>query len=273
MFDEPDAHIHIGKQKKLRELIDTENRFSLVTTHSPVFLEMLYNDNNICYMNEGKVLNTDKLKQINTLSDGEINYFEGAFILSSKKTLVTEGKYDGKYLKKAIEVFSKTDKKYLRLNEIAIIQAGGASNAVALYEETLQSLLPQIEKLVFLFDYDKGGFDDGWNKIDKIKGSDGKILPLFYQHNYTSFNTTKPNLSDTILVEDLFSEKSYSKVAAKVHVATHKEFRNIQWDNGIKGTANAIKYYIEKNYLSFEDEWYDGFKPVLDKLMEVFDLN
>jgi AAA15 family ATPase/GTPase len=273
LFDEPDAHIHIGKQRKLRELIDTNNRYSLVTTHSPVFLDMLYNDCNIRYMNEGKALNTEKLKQINTLSGGEINYFEGAFILSSKKILITEGKYDGKYLKKAVEVFSKVNRNYLRLNDVAIIQAGGASNAIEMYEETIKSLLPQIEKLVFLFDYDKGGFQDGWDKINRIKGSDGKIVPLFYQHNYSTLNTTKPGLADTVLVEDMFSEVSYASVVAKVHVNKHKEFRNIQWDNGIKGTANAIKNYIEKNYSSFDDVWYDGFQPVLDKLIDVFDLN
>lgn len=274
LFDEPDAHIHIGKQRKLRELIDTDNRYSLVTTHSPVFLDMLYNDCNIRYMDNGKALNTNKLKQINTLSEGEINYFEGAFILSSKKILVTEGKYDGKYLKKAIEVFSKKDRSYLRLNEIAVIQAGGASNSVEMFDETLKPVLANIEKLVFLYDYDKGGFDDGWKKIDAQKGSDGKIIPLFYQHDYKTFFTTKPNedKSNTVLVEDLFSEESYLKIVEIVTKGkTHKDFRCIRFEEG-KSTSEAIKRYIEKNYSSFRDEWFVLFKPVLDELLDVFDL-
>ena len=273
LFDEPDAHIHIGKQRKLRNLIDTANRYSIVTTHSPVFLDILYNDDNIRYMDNGKVLNVDKLKHISTLSDGEINYFEGAFILSSKKILITEGKYDGKYLKKAIEVFSKKFPKYLKLNEIAIIQAGGASNSIELFNETLKQVLPNIEKLVFLYDYDKGGFDDGWKKIDAIKGADGKIIPLFYQIDYNMSYTTKPNedKSNTVLVEDLFSEESYKKVVEIVQRGkTHKDFRCIKFAEG-KSTSEAIKRYIEKNYQSFENEWFEHFQPVLEKLLDVFE--
>lgn len=287
LFDEPDAHIHIGKQRKLRELIDTENRYSLVTTHSPVFLDMLYNDCNIRYMDNGKALNTDKLKQINKLSEGEINYFEGAFILSSKKILVTEGKYDGKYLKKAIEVFSKVDRIYLQLNEIAIIQAGGVSNAIELYDETLKSFLPNVEKLVFLFDYDDAGWKSGWKKIDAIRKIESKVLPMFYQDDYSS--TLYPTSDDEVkkqndskeikiknensfMVEDLFSEDSYQSITNIVlNSKTHKDFRSIKYEEG-KSTAEAIKRYIEKNFSSFDDQCFEHFKPVLDELLRVFKL-
>ena len=40
-----------------------------------------------------------------------------------------------------------------------------------------------------------------------------------------------------------------------------------------KGTTDAIKYYIQDNYASFEKEWLQNFKPVLDKLLDVFDFN
>lgn len=285
LFDEPDAHIHIGKQRKLRELIDTDNRYSLVTTHSPVFMDMLYNDCNIRYMDNGKALNTDKLKQINTLSEGEINYFEGAFILSSKKILVTEGKYDGKYLKKAIEVFSKVNRNYLRLNEIAIIQAGGASNAIELFHETLESLLPNIEKLVFLFDYDDSGWKSGWKKIDAIRNNEPKVYPMFYQDNYSStmyptsedevnnLNGSKNiKIGNSFMVEDLFSEESYQTITNIILKSkTHKDFRSIKYEEG-KSTAEAIKRYIEINFSSFKSQYFERYKPVLDELLRVFEL-
>ena len=66
-------------------------------------------------MNEGKLEDPEPLKHLSELTDNEVDYFEGAFILSSKKILVVEGKYDDKYLKKAIAVFSEKNRP-VRLN-------------------------------------------------------------------------------------------------------------------------------------------------------------
>lgn len=244
-----------------------------MTTHSPMFLNKRwdgYIDNNIFYMREGRIENSDPLKHLSELSNNELDFFEGSFILSSKKILVVEGKYDDKYLAKAISVFSKKDSKYSLLNDVAIYSANSASGAEVIYNQIFKPCISKIEKLVFIFDYDKGGFQDGWDKVNQIKDAGEKVVPLFYQHDYKTLYTTEPKLSDTVMVEDFFSKDSYTSVVAKVHVDTHKAFRLIQWDNGIKGTANAIKNYIEKHYESFEDNWYDGFKPVLDKLLDVF---
>ena len=285
LFDEPDAHIHIGKQKKLRELIDTTNRYSLVTTHSPVFLDLLYNDCNIRYMDYGKAENIDKLKQINALSEGGINYFEGAFILSSKKILVVEGKYDDRYLKKAINVFANIDEKYKKLNNITIFSANSAGAAEVLYNQILRPCMSKIEKVVFLFDYDDGGWKDGWKKIETIHTENSKVCPMFYQDDYysASYPTLESDIEkangskcikneNSFMVEDLFSEDSYYKfILPVISARKHKDFRKLAY--GKKGTAGAIKEYIEKNYNDFDDNCYDGFKPVLDKLMDVFDLN
>lgn len=277
LFDEPDAHIHIANQIKLKELINNNNRYSLVTTHSPVFLDLVSDDKNVRYMNNGHIELTDKLKQIQSLSGGTINYFEGAFILSAKNILVTEGKYDGKYLKKAADVLSKKDEKYRKLNfgkDISVIQVGGASNAVELYSDVLKPLLSQIDKLVFLFDYDDA-VKSGWKKIYDNKDVNGKVIPMFYQHDYsiTLDTTQNPKVSDRILVEDLFSEESYTPIVQIITgCKSHKDFRNITLPNGQKRTADAIKEYIENNYQKFKDSWFDGFKPLLDKLLELYGL-
>lgn len=80
----------------------------------------------------------------------------------------------------------------------------------------------------------------------------------------------------------LRSNLSYSPLAALelyVNVKNHKEFRNITWNDVIKSnkrpksTPEAIKCYIEDNYYSFEKEWLQKFKPILNKLLDVFDLN
>lgn len=285
LFDEPDAHIHISRQKDLKQLFRDYNRYSIVTTHSPVFLDIMYDDNNIRFMSDGKALDTTKLKQINKLTDGTINYFEGAFILSSKRILVVEGKYDDRYLKKAIDVFSKSNNKYKKLNEIAVFSANGASEAEIIYKQAFEHCIDRIEKIVFLFDYDDGGWKDGWKKIKAIHDVNSKVIPLFYQDNYsstaypTSDNDVKIVNGDkcikkenSFLVEDLFSENSYSDLIFPVISARkHKDFRKLTF--GKNGTAGAIKEHIQKEFNDFNDSWYIGFQPVLDKLMEVFDLN
>lgn len=136
--------------------------------------------------------------------------------------------------------------------------------------------------MTFLFDYDKAGFE-GAEKVKESMGKKGDTKPktIFYQDDYSSGKTRKPNDKDSesYLVEDLFDSNSYLAVTNKVNVKNHKEFRNITWNDVIKSnkrpksTPEAIKCYIEDNYYSFEKEWLQKFKPILNKLLDVFDLN
>ena len=283
LFDEPDSHIHVGRKEELARLFDTENRYSVVTTHSPVLLKKI-DDESIRVLKSGHIESMEKLQQINVLSGGEINYIDGTFILNSKKILVVEGKFDDKYLKKAIGVFAKKDAKYNKLYDITIFSANSASAAETVYNQILEPCINNIEQLVFLFDYDDGGWKDGWVKIRAIHDKNSKIIPLFYQDSYSStlyptsdIDVENANGSKCIknensfIVEDLFSEDSYTLLISPVISARkHKDFRKLPF--GKKGTAGAIKEHIEKNYNTFKDEWYEGFKPVLDKLIEVFNL-
>ena len=75
------------------------------------------------------------------------------------------------------------------------------------------------------------------------------------------------------MVEDFFSTESYTDVVAKEAIdkkQSHKDFRIFKTN-----IASSIKTHIERNYNLeiFKDEWYDGFEPVLVKLLEVFELN
>lgn len=288
-LDEPDAHTHIARKKDLLRLIFEFDGQTVMTTHSPMFLNKRwdgFNENNIYYMHDGKIENTEPLKHLSDLTNNEIDYFEGAFILSSKKILVVEGKYDDRYLRKAIDIFSKTDEKYKRLNEVAMFSSNGSSEVEVIYKQAFEQCIDRIEKLVFLFDYDNGGWKDGWKKIKGISASLPQIIPIFYQDDYSSANyptidedvkmannnDEEIKLKNTFMVEDLFSADAYNSIIEPVISArSHKEFRSLPYRK--KGTAGAIKDYIEKNYNRLDDICYNGFKPVLDKLLEVFDLN
>lgn len=286
LLDEPDAHTHIAMKKDLLKLISEFEGQTIMTTHSPMFLNKRwdgFDENNIFYMHDGKIENTEPLKHLAELTDNEIDYFEGSFILSSKKILVVEGKYDDKYLKKAINIFARRDAKYNRLNDVTIFSANSAGSAEVIYNQILSDCIDRIEKLVFLFDYDDGGWKEGWKKIEKIPNRGTKIIPMFYQDSYNSVNypTTDEDVSKanggsktiksdkSYMVEDLFSENAYAQIVEPVITArNHKDFRNLPY--GKKGTAGRIKEYIEDNYDKFSDESYDGFKAVLDELLNVF---
>ena len=284
LLDEPDAHTHIAMKKDLLKLISEFEGQTIMTTHSPMFLNKRwdgFDENNIFYLHDGKIEDTEPLKHLAELTDNEIDYFEGSFILSSKYILVVEGKYDDKYLRKAISIFEKSDSNYSKLNDVAIISANSASSAEVIYNQILSKCIAKIEKIVFLFDYDDGGWKDGWKKIDAISGRGLKIIPMFYQDSYPSVNyptsdalisaanggqkTIKPD--KTYMVEDIFSESAYlSVITPVINSRKYKDFRN----NSIGKKGTAIKDYIEKNYNTFPDTAFDGFKTVLDELMNVF---
>lgn len=286
LLDEPDAHTHIAMKKDLLKLISEFEGQTIMTTHSPMFLNKRwdgYKEENIFYMHDGKIEDIEPLKHLAELTDNSIDYFEGAFILSSKKILVTEGPYDILYIKHAIDKFADENPKYLRIKEqVAFLHAGGSSNAADLYEQTLYPASEHYDNLTFLFDYDKAGFE-GAEKVKESMGKKGDTKPkiLFYQDDYSSEKTRKPidKDSESYLVEDLFDSNSYLAVTNKVNVKNHKEFRNITWNDVIKSnkrpksTPEAIKFYIEDNYSLFEKEWLQKFKPILNKLLDVFDLN
>lgn len=286
LLDEPDAHTHIAMKKDLLKLISEFEGQTIMTTHSPMFLNKRwdgYKEENIFYMHDGKIEDTEPLKHLAELTDNSIDYFEGSFILSSKKILVTEGPYDILYIKHAIDEFSDDNPNYLKIRDhVAFLHAGGSSNAADLYEQTLYPASEHYDNLVFLFDYDKAGFE-GAEKVKESmrKKGDAKPKILFYQDDYSLVKTRKPidKDSESYMAEDLFDSNSYLAVTNKVYVRNYKEFRNINWNDVItsnkrpKSTREAIKCYIEDNYASFRKEWLQNFKPVLNKLLDVFDLN
>ena len=168
-----------------------------------------------------------------------------------------------------MDVFCNKDERYKALRQIAIIPSNSAGNADTFYEQVLMPQIEKYDKIVFIFDFDKGGYS-GWKKISKKR--EPKLEALFYQENYNINIDTgnEPEDSNSILVEDFFAPKSYKNKIDEVHFerkTTHKDFRTFK-----KNMSSTIKTYIEKNYNNFAEDDYDGFKPILDKLIDIFRL-
>lgn len=271
LLDEPDAHIHIARKKELLNAIDSFEGQAVLTTHSPVFVNEINKKHasNLYSIEKGEITSSTFVNKLTELSGGEIDYLNGTIVLSSKQILVTEGPYDKRYIEKAIEIWSAKEEKYKKLSQVAIIPSNSASNADTFYNQVIFPQINRYQKIVFLFDFDDGGYS-GWKKISNIK--EEKLEALFYQHDYSiSLNTNNsPKTNDTIMVEDFFDPEAYKvKVdwANLNNKKSHKDFRSFR-----ENMASIIKSYIEKNYNSFKDEWFDGFKPVLDQLISIFQL-
>lgn len=271
LLDEPDAHTHIARKKELLEAIETFEGQTILTTHSPVFVNDIYKHHKDClfHIENGKIITSQYINALTKLSAGEIDYINGTIVLSSKRLLITEGPYDKRYLEKALDIFCNKDEKYKVLRQVAIIPSNSASNADTFYRQVIEPQLDKYEQIVFMFDYDKEGVN-GWNGITKIR--DPKTKAIFYQSDYSEIkdtNVKNVNAEATFMVEDLFSPNAYKEKVEYIHRKhSHKDFRC----NDQGKTTEAIKKHIENNYSSFEDDWFDGYKNVLNKLIDIFNL-
>lgn len=271
LLDEPDAHTHIAKKKDILDAIELFEGQAILTTHSPVFVNDIYKHHKDClfHIENGKIITSQYINALTKLSAGEIDYINGTIVLSSKRLLITEGPYDKRYLEKALDIFCNKDEKYKVLRQVAIIPSNSASNADTFYRQVIEPQLDKYEQIVFLFDYDKEGVN-GWNGITKIR--DPKTKAIFYQSDYSEIkdtNVKNVNAEDTFMVEDLFSPNAYKEKVEYIHMKhSHKDFRC----NNQGKTTEAIKKHIENNYSSFDDDWFDGYKNVLNKLIDIFNL-
>lgn len=121
LLDEPDAHTHIAMKKDLLKLISEFEGQTIMTTHSPMFLNKRwdgFDENNLFYLHDGKIESTEPLKYLAELTDNEVDFFDSSYILGAKNLLVVEGPNDKRYLEKAISIFSKKDDKYKKSHKL-----------------------------------------------------------------------------------------------------------------------------------------------------------
>ena len=261
LLDEPDAHVHIANKVQMRDYFDVFGGQIFLTTHSPLFADLLGHDK-LMFIEEGRITEVDKNKRISTLSDGYITLVDGAFLITSKKVVVTEGHSDIVYIKRAIELLSEDDAKYKKLKALSFIAQGGADHTRNFCDDTLQPIIDTLDKVVFVFDYDKNG--QNGSRVIKEK-DDAKWDYIYYLADYTK----EPEL---YYLEDFFPPSCYQDDlnAAVRKITDAKSYRDIKKKSNDLGAT--VKNTITKNYNGYAKEQYVGFKPLLDKLIEIFGL-
>ena len=263
LFDEPDSHIHVGRKEELGKIFNTDNRYSIVTTHSPVFLKNI-KDKNIRSLKKGHVEDLEKLQQIRELSGGYINYFDGTLLLNSNNPLVlVEGVGDVNYLRKAIELLSDTH-NYSNISWDILFMGGAGENA----KQFIGKLRPHINeqrKVVVVFDrdasgaeaMDKLGFTGNRNdfKTYKIKNWYFTMLPKTTGHTEIDFT-----------IEDYFSLEYKKNVAITKIEESGGFFKKLPKDlrQNVKDTlGNQISTYKAIDM--------EGFSILIDKILSILD--
>lgn len=264
LLDEPDAHVHIALKKEILNCINDFEGQALLTTHSPMFVNQM-TDKNIYPMVDGKVLPQAKRELIQKITNNEINYIDGACIVSSKYVLVTEGPDDIYHIKAAISAFSPKDDKYKELNKLSFIYMGGAKGVDNYFDEILKSLYDTMTKIVFAFDYDEEG-REGAKMVQKIIDSgNNKLQYVFYHKTYP---VPAPNVD--FYLEDFFGRTAYVDVQLPSFngVPSFAELKKAStWANSIK---KRIQKHKSDNSLSPND--YNGFQAFLEQLITSFNL-
>lgn len=268
ILDEPDAHVHVVNKVDIVSAISSYNGQTILTSHSPVVVNELKPEC-IRYVDKGRINPSDKIDTIKRVSGNNISFIDGAFILSARKLIVTEGPFDINYIKTAINKLGATEPKYLKLNNIAFIFQGSAGSTKSYLEKVIIPIIDDMDKILFIFDYDAGqggnqSGQTGYKEVNDLKVKYPDHLDCIY---YSNDYNAAPSV---FYVEDYFTSDFYPDAKTKVDgVSIPLTYRMLK---GINGVPNNIKKEIERNYSNKSSDKYEAFKPLLDKLLEVFDL-
>ncbi len=258
LLDEPDSHLHITKKKELKNYLQDSEYFSILTSHSPSLLNSFPDESTFILNDKGNgvtVTNASKFSDIKTLSGNEFSLMDGVVAVSSKKDIIlVEGKYDEKYLTRALRYFKTVDPKYKVLN-FDFINGGGADNTIHIYNKIYRSISSS-QKLFVICDDDAPGRKTV-GEIEKKVSKTGKTNLHVFVYPKIS-NTKYPN---DFLLEDYFPLSCYKGYYTR-KVAKAKAFKDLKSFQDPKG-------FLENNYDKFRLEDFKGFKKIIDKLFDL----
>ncbi|MBQ0113112.1 MAG: AAA family ATPase [Bacteroidales bacterium] len=267
LLDEPDAHTHIAMKKDLLRLITEFEGQIIMTTHSPLFVKMIQDNeqNNLFYIENGKITES-RNNLIKKLSNDTLTVLDGTLYSKSNSYLLVEGKSDVNCIKAAINRFPQ----YEKLQDVSIISFNGASEAKVFFDQAFKDSIDCVKHVAFLFDYDQDGLKEWRNLESIINDYPDKCTRLFYQRNYDEeLKPASIDNKDSVLLEDLVHPSAYQHELDKIHSISSFH----QLHAGGKISEKPIKDRIEGHCREFTKEQLRDFTPLLQKLVDVFELN
>ena len=272
LFDEPDANIHEGRKQQLYNLFSEYCKYDrqmIVATHSPI-LAQLANEKELLMLelDEGKstILTDEKIEKIKKLSGTSWDVIgQGMMLRSSRPLVVFEGKTDVMYVKRAFEMLKSRSDDYATLN-VDFLNANGAGN-VKSFIDNLKSFVPDSKKIIILFDRDNAG-KDGARAVTGISKDDERVAhyqDIVQDNITTSFIPYKDGVTEgDFLIEDYFSWDDTIKAIVEDVIPDRKHPIKM-----LPNLPDKIKKELEKRINKFEADEFNGFIPLLDKIVEL----
>lgn len=264
LFDEPDSHIHTARKEDLGKLFNTEKRYSIITTHSPIFLNNL-KEQNIISLKRGKIEDMDVLSRMKELSGGVINYFAGTFLLDSNNPLIlVEGIGDINYINKAIEVLKPKKPEYVSISWDILCMGGAGENAKQ-YVDKLRPLINTDRKVVVLLDRDESGAD-AMKKFGFVGGREN--FKTYKDGNWYFFMLPKTDEHTDIdfTIEDYFSIVYKKQIAQKKIEESGGFFKKLP-----KDLRQNVKDTLGKHIDEYTEAEMMGFSILIDKILNTLD--
>lgn len=277
LLDEPDAHLNPKMAKMLIDILKNVvvKEFDcqvIMTTHSLSSIAYCENED-LFFMENGKIRKIDKKEAIEKLSDG-IMTFDNAMNKieqiqnSNKQILMVEGVSDRLH----IENFYKLLKKEIPFE---IIECGGADNMSHFAIAFTQLKIPK-ENILFLCDYDKVGYKinnkiikQGYNAIytldiEHLNQDDDKIrlknypIEMLYPFNILKENNLLEELALKEFIDNLDKEKQKEKsdyFSTNISVNDKEKYKLVDNDSIKSNFAREIidKLDIENDFKELEN--------------------
>lgn len=154
---------------------------------------------------------------------------------------------------------------YASLN-VDFLNANGAGN-VKSFIDNLKAFVPDSKKIVVFFDRDNAG-KDGIQAITGISKNDGRVAhyqDIVQDNITTSFIPYKDGVTEgDFLIEDYFSWDNTIKAIVEDVIPDRKHPIKM-----LPNLPDKIKKELEKRINKFEADEFNGFIPLLDKIVEL----
>lgn len=268
LMDEPDSNIHVANKSKIKNILtEYENRETILTTHSPTLMNIF--ENNLVYLEEGKVKGKEKAKILKDISGNTMSIVEQQIALNSPNDiLLVEGKLDILFIKEAINRMDE-EEEYTILNNLNYIPTGGASGLRLFIDKFVAK---DNQNIIAILDYDKAG-----------KSEVNEILTPEYKDSLSSNGYVKINeLKNTYLlylpkpttvtnqqyeIEDYFPLEKLNEISKK-QIDTFKVLKDFKLDK--KFVKNELSKECEKETYNKSD--FNEFKILFNKILEIKNL-
>lgn len=271
LFDEPDANLHEGRKQELYNLFSEYRKYDrqmIIATHSPIIAQLAA-DEELLMMDteagEAVIFSDEKKNKIKRLLGTSWDIIGQAMILKSNKPLVVfEGKTDVMYVKRALELLKTTKPQYKSIS-VDFLNANGAGN-VKSFIDNLKEFIPVEKKIVVFFDRDDGGKKGAAALTGFSKDSEEIVHYNDIEQGslIVSFIPYKEDATGDFLIEDYFSwDKTIKPMVDKLIESKHYPLKNLP------SLASQVKTDIEKMYLDFSKEEFEGFSVLLDKILSI----